>query len=521
MQIEIVTIGNEVLSGRTVDTNFAWLARALERASVQVTWHTTVGDTPEKIGEALKRALERADGVVMTGGLGPTPDDITRRAIATVLARPLQLNEAVLEHVRERAKRSGRRLPASIESMALLPRGAEAWLNPVGSAPGILLLQGDKPVILLPGVPHEMEALATERVVPYLRERTGRTIETFTLRTFGAFESQLHELIGARPQRWSGASLAYLPSYFGVDLRVTVAGANETQAKETAGQAYAELNELVGGLIYAEGERAMEDVVGEVLVARGWRIATAESCTAGLLSKRLTDVPGSSRYFDRGFVAYTNEAKAELLGVSEADLAAHGAVSAAVAGQMAHGARHRAGVDLGVAITGVAGPEGGSAEKPVGTVFVALSSSEGETVRRFQFAGTRATIRERTVQVALDLMRRTLLGLTLDPRIEEEPGKSSRPTPRGAARAVAKSAVLSAPVDTSASAPRAAGPPAPADAAAPAPGAPGRPALVDAVAPAPRATGRSVPGAAGAPPPRPTLRRRAQTPATGEEKPGG
>jgi nicotinamide-nucleotide amidase len=489
MQIEIVTIGNEVLSGRTVDTNFAWLARALERASVQVTWHTTVGDTAEKIGEALKRALERADGVVMTGGLGPTPDDITRKVIATVLARPLQLDEAVLEHVRERAKRSGRRLPASIESMALLPRGAEAWLNPVGSAPGILVLQGEKPVILLPGVPHEMEALATERVVPYLRQRTGRTVETFTLRTFGAFESQLHELIGARPQRWSGASLAYLPSYFGVDLRVTVAGAGESQVKGTAEQAYAELKDLVGGLVYAEGERAMEDVVGEALLKRGWRIATAESCTAGLLSKRLTDVPGSSRYFDRGFVTYTNDAKVELLGVSENDLAAHGAVSAPVAEQMAHGARHRAGVDLGVAITGVAGPEGGSEEKPVGTVFVALSSSEGESVRRFQFAGTRATIRERSVQVALDLARRRLLGLTLDPKVEAEPGTSSRPTPRGAGRPAPRSAV--------------------------------RPGPADAGAPAPRAAGRPAPGAAAVPAPRTAPRRRAQPPEAGEEKKGG
>lgn len=515
MQIEIVTIGNEVLSGRTVDTNFAWLARALERASVQVAWHTTVGDVPEKIGEALKRALERSDGVVMTGGLGPTPDDITRRAIATVLSRPLQLDEAVLAHVRERAKRSGRRLPASIESMALLPRGAEAWLNPVGSAPGILVLQGEKPVILLPGVPHEMEALATERVVPYLRQRTGRSVETFTLRTFGAFESQLHELIGARPQRWTGASLAYLPSYFGVDLRVTVAGANETQVKETAGQAYAELRELVGGLVYAEGERAMEDVVGEALLQRGWRVATAESCTAGLLSKRLTDVPGSSRYFDRGFVTYTNEAKAELLGVSEADLAAHGAVSAPVAEQMAHGARHRAGVDLGVAITGIAGPEGGSAEKPVGLVFVALSSGEGETVRRFQFSGTRATIRERTVQVALDLVRRTLLGLTLDPQIEEPLGASSRPTPRGVARPAAKpaaqpelaEAAAPAPPAADASAPRATGRPVPADA--------------DAGAPAPRAAGRPVPGAPGGPAPRTRLRRRLPPPDDGGEKPGG
>ena len=430
MQIEIVTIGNEVLSGRTLDTNFAWLARALERASVQVAWHTTVGDSADKIGEALKRALERADGVVMTGGLGPTPDDLTRKAVATALVRPLQLDEQVLEHVRERAKRSGRRLPASIESMALLPRGATAWISALGSAPGILMVQGEKPVILLPGVPHEMEALAAEHVIPYLRQRTNRAIETFTLRTLGAFESQLQEVIGTRPQKWAGATLAYLPSYFGVDLRVTVAGSDPSQVREVAERARSELEELVGGLVYAEGERAIEDMVGEALLAQGWRMASAESCTAGLLSKRITDVAGSSRYFDRGFVTYSNDAKVELLGVSEADLAAHGAVSAPVAEQMARGARHRAGVELGVAITGVAGPEGGSEEKPVGTVFIALSSPAGDAVRRFHFSGSRATIRERSVQTALDLVRRVALGLPLDPRLEEgtrSPGTTAGP----------------------------------------------------------------------------------------------
>jgi nicotinamide-nucleotide amidase len=315
-------------------------------------------------------------------------------------------------------------------------------------------------------------------VVPYLRQRTSRAIETFTLRTFGAFESQLHERIGARPQRWTGASLAYLPSYFGVDLRVTVTGPLDSPVKDVAAQAYAELKELAGDLVYAEGERAMEDVVGEALLARGWRIATAESCTAGLLSKRLTDVPGSSRYFDRGFVTYSNEAKVELLGVSEGDLAAHGAVSAPVAEQMAHGARHRAGVDLGVAITGVAGPEGGSEQKPVGTVFVALSTSEGETVRRFQFSGTRATIRERSVQVALDLVRRRLRGLPLEAALEAPPA-----APKPAARA------------------------------------PGRPARAPAAA-APEAGSATEPRASGRPV-RPALRRRAPAPPDGKEKPGG
>ena len=420
MQIEIVTIGNEVLSGRTLDTNFAWLARTLERASVQVAWHTTVGDSAEKIAEALKRALERADGVVMTGGLGPTPDDVTRKAIATALVRPLQLDEQVLEHVRSRAKRSGRKLPALIESMALLPRGATAWISPLGSAPGILIQQGDKPVILLPGVPHEMEALANDHVVPYLRQRTNRAIETFTLRTLGAYESQLHEAIGNLPQGWPGAALAYLPSYFGVDLRVTVTGPEATQVRDVAERAHRELSGIVGGLVYAEDDHTMEEVLGEALLGRGWRIAVAESCTAGLLAKRITDVSGSSRYFDRGFIPYTNDAKVELLGVSEGDLAAHGAVSAPVAEQMARGARHRAGVEVGVGLTGVAGPEGGSDEKPVGTVFIALSSPAGEAVRRFQFAGTRATIRERSAQTALDLVRRSVLGLPLEPQLERQ-----------------------------------------------------------------------------------------------------
>ncbi len=418
MNVEIVTIGNEVLSGRTVDTNFAFLARLLEEASVQVAWHSTVGDSQERIAEGLARALDRADAIVMTGGLGPTPDDVTRKAVATVLGRPLQLDEGVLAAIRERGRRLGRKLPATVETMALIPRGAEVWPNSVGSAPGLLMLQREKPVILLPGVPQEMEALAQEFVVPWLRERTGRTVETFTLRTFGAFESQLHERIGALPDAWAGASLAYLPSWFGVDLRVTVSGSNAALVRDTRVRAYNELLARVRNVVYAEGGTNMEEVVGALLDEKRWTIATAESCTGGLLAKRLTDVPGASRWVERGFVTYSNRSKLELLGVDAATLEVQGAVSAAVAEQMAAGARERAGADVGVGVTGIAGPDGGSEAKPVGLVFIAACTPLGEFVRRLRFPGSRATVRERTAQTALDLLRRHLLELPVDPALD-------------------------------------------------------------------------------------------------------
>lgn len=418
MQIEIVTIGNEVLSGRTLDTNFAFLARALEEISVQVGWHSTVGDTGEKIAEGLTHALGRADAVIMTGGLGPTPDDVTRKAVATVLGRPLQLDETVLEWIRERAKKFARRMPAAVETMALVPRGAEVWRNPEGAAPGVLLLHRDKPVILLPGVPQEMEALAREFVIPWLRERTGRAVEVFTLRTYGLAESVLDERIGTLADGWPGATLAFLPSWFGVDLRVTISAANATAARETRVRAYNELFARVSPVVYAEDGHTMEEVVGATLVERGWRIATAESCTGGLLAKRLTDVAGASRYVERGFVTYANQAKLDLLGVDRAVLEAQGAVSAAVAEQMAEGARERAGVEVGVGITGIAGPDGGTDTKPVGTVFLAVASPLGHAVRLYKLVGSRATIRERAAQTALDLVRRHLLELPVDPALE-------------------------------------------------------------------------------------------------------
>ena len=418
MQVEIVTIGDEVLSGRTLDTNFAYLARALEEASIAVSWHSTVGDAAERITEGLRRALTRADAVVMTGGLGPTPDDLTRKAVASALGRPLQLDEGVLEAIRERIQRLGRKVPASVEAQALLPRGAVAWQNSLGTAPGILIEHEGKPVILLPGVPGEMEALASEYVVPYLRKRSGRAAASFTLRTYGPFETMLQEKIGKLPQKWPSASLAYLPSWFGVDLRVTVEGDDPAAVNEIARRAHEDLMSVVKPVLYAEGGRGMEEVVGELLLERKFHIAAAESCTGGLFAKRLTDTPGSSRYVERAFVTYSNRAKMQMIGVPPETIEAHGAVSAAVAEAMAVGARRTAGVDFGVGITGIAGPDGGSDQKPVGLVFIAVADEQGSAVRKLRFTGTRAAIRERSAQAALDMTRRRLLGLSLEPVLE-------------------------------------------------------------------------------------------------------
>lgn len=415
MQVELITIGNEILSGRTVDTNFAFIARALEEVSVTVGWHTAVGDQADRIGEALRHAVTRADAVVMTGGLGPTPDDITRKAVSSVLGRPLRLDDRVLESIRDMFAKRGRKLPPAIEGQALIPVGAEAWINPLGTAPGILILHAETPIVLLPGVPAEMEALTTQHLVPFMRARTGRAVETFTLRTAGVYESLLHEKIAALPHQWPSASLAYLPSYLGVDLRVTVAGQDPVRVQEVVARAHHDLMELVAPVVYAEGTKHMEEVLGEILTERGWKIATAESCTGGLMAKRLTDVPGSSGWFERGFVTYSNESKVEMLGVEPAAIEKHGAVSQTVAEQMAAGAAARAGVQVGAGITGIAGPDGGTAQKPVGTVFIAAATPAGNASRSLRLHGPRDTIRQRSVQAAFDLVRRLALGLPIDP----------------------------------------------------------------------------------------------------------
>lgn len=416
MRIEIVTIGHEVLSGRTADTNFVHLARRLEEVDAFVERHTTVGDVAADIADALRAALSRAECVVVTGGLGPTPDDLTRGVVADTLGRPLETREEVLEHIRDRVRRAGRPMPASVEEMARVPRGATVWRNSVGSAPGVLIEHEGRFVVLLPGPPSELRAITDEHLLPWLRERSTQEVAVVTLHTFGIFESQLHARIAGLSDGWPEARLAYLPGPGGVDLRVTVSAPRGSgRAEATVTRARTELLARVGDWVHGEDDATMERVVGAALVERGWRLALAESCTGGLIAKRLTDVPGSSEWFERGFITYSNAAKTELLGVAPALLAAHGAVSEEVARAMAVGARGAAGVEVALAVTGIAGPGGGSEQKPVGTVCLAVASGSGDFVRRFQFPGGRTAVRDRSAQMALELLRRHLLGLPPEP----------------------------------------------------------------------------------------------------------
>jgi nicotinamide-nucleotide amidase len=406
---EIVTIGSEILSGDTLDTNFAYLAGRLRETGVDVRWHQTVGDRSEEMADALRLALARADLVVATGGLGPTPDDLTRKVVATVTRRKLVLDDQALAKLRERFARAGIEMPRINETQALVPLGATLVDNPVGSAPGLLVESEGRHLVVLPGVPPEMRAMTDAFVVPWVLERAPRrVIRSLTLRTFGVPESAIAERIGAARLAPGEYALAYLPQAGGVDLRLTVHADRDPEAGETLSRAGETLRGLLGDAVYGEGAEALPALVLEKLRRRGERLAVAESVTGGRVLALLTAVPGASEVLDRGFVTYSDEAKLEHLGVDPALLAEHGAVSEPVARAMAEGARRAAGTAWGLATTGIAGPGGATPGKPVGLVYFAAASAAGTEVRARTLPGDRDGIQERAALGLLNLLRLAL-----------------------------------------------------------------------------------------------------------------
>jgi len=408
LNAEVITIGNEILSGRIVDSNSAFIGARLAGIGIPLAWITSVGDDRDRIAQAFENALARADAVIVTGGLGPTHDDRTKHVFAEQFGRKLVLNEEALERVRERFAHRGIKMPPSNVDQAMVPEGVDALENRWGTAPGLHLEEAGKHVFLLPGVPREMKGLLEHSVIPILkRAGFGRPIVQRTLRTTGISESALYERLKDLP---SIDRIAFLPGLEGVDIHIAVQGDEDPLVREQVQIMAAEVRRRVGGFLYGEGEEGIEAIVGEMLMEKGWRMAVAESCTGGLIAHRLTDVPGSSNYFERGIVAYSNRAKVELLGVPEPLIATYGAVSAPVAEAMASGMCTRSNVDISLSVTGIAGPTGGTKEKPVGLVFMGVSTAGATFSRRFQFGAERWVNKQRIAQTGLDLVRRVLAG---------------------------------------------------------------------------------------------------------------
>ncbi len=409
MNVELLTIGTELLLGFTLDTNAAHIARALGEIGVRVVRRGSVGDRGADIRDAVREALARTGAVITTGGLGPTRDDITKRVVADLFGAPLEFNDDIWERLVERFARMGRVAPSVNRLQADVPRGATVLPNQWGTAPG-LWLEGEAGIaILLPGVPREMRMLLEHEVVPRLTARAGEgVIRSRLVRTSGIPESLLAERLGDIEERVAPLTLAYLPGYDGVDLRLTAWDVTPSEADAMLAAGVAVVRERAGDNVYGEGDADLAAVLLEAARTRGIRMALAESCTGGLVGKRLTDTPGSSDVFVGGVIAYDDAVKIAMLDVPAGQLKTHGAVSEEVACAMALGASLRFGVPLAVAVTGIAGPGGGSEAKPVGTVWLATTLNGGARATGVLLPGSRSEIRMRAAQAALLLALRRL-----------------------------------------------------------------------------------------------------------------
>lgn len=416
MQATVLTIGDELLIGQVRDTNAAWLGEQLTLAGVVVRRMATVGDDEKALQSELRQSLDESDLVVTTGGLGPTDDDKTREAVAGLFGVELAFRENILDDIRERFKLRGRSMPESNRSQAMVPAGFEVLSNRVGTAPGLWreIQQGEAAggmLAVLPGVPYEMKHLFTEEVLPRVRRRGGlRVIVHRTLRTAGMGESGLQEAAGDLSGMLSDTlRLAWLPGPGGVRLRMTAFGSDREEVDGRIAHLEACLRERIGAYVYGANDETLEEVVGHMLRDRSLTVAVAESCTGGYVAHALTNIPGSSVYMAGGVVAYSNRAKVDVLGVSPDALRKHGAVSEVVAVQMAEGVRRRLGANLGLSTTGVAGPAGGTSEKPVGTVWIGYADADGVAAHRLQLVRDRMLNKQLTTTFLLDRVRKNML----------------------------------------------------------------------------------------------------------------
>jgi nicotinamide-nucleotide amidase len=410
---EIIAVGSELLTPTRLDTNSLAITDRLNALGIEVRAKAVVGDRRDDLAAIVRGALARVDVLVLCGGLGPTDDDLTREVVADVLGRPLREDEAITESIRARFARRQLTMPGINRRQAMVPGGATVLANANGTAPGLWIEHGAQIVALLPGPPRELGPMLESEVVPRLSQRvSGHGLYTRAIRLYGRSESHTEEAVRHYYPVWAAQQppieVTILAARGAIDLHLTTRARSETEAAVSLDPATAEAVAALGDDVYSDRGEALEVVVGSLLKARGWRLAAAESCTGGMLLARLTDIPGSSAYVDAGVVCYSNQSKTTWLDVDASLVAQHGAVSEPVAVAMAAGVRLRTGAELGVAITGIAGPGGGSAEKPVGTVVLAVESPLGGAVRTRRMLGGRDLVRAMSVNAALDIVRRHL-----------------------------------------------------------------------------------------------------------------
>ena len=414
MKVGILTIGNELTSGKTQDTNSSYIARELQVQGWPVAVMMSVGDDDAAIKEALDHILSLADALIVTGGLGPTSDDITTAAIGRAFGRKLYTDETCLKHIREIFSQFRLKWTDNNAKQALFPEGAETIFNPVGTAWGFALRVEGKVIAVIPGVPAEVKIMLPEGVIPFFRKafpQAAQHVAARIFKVFGISEAGVDKLLSDIDFKGLGVQIGFYPNFPEIHVQLKVRTSTEAEARARLARAEAEVTDRLRDNIFGHDEQTLEGVVAALLTERGLTLAVAESLTGGLITDRLTDIPGSSKFFERGCVTYSNQSKTDLLGVPEEMLREHGAVSEQTAVRMAEGVRALAGTNLGLSTTGIAGPDGGTAEKPVGTVYVALSDGKDTFCRHYDtFRWDRRRIKVLSSQAALLMVKRYLTG---------------------------------------------------------------------------------------------------------------
>ncbi len=408
---EIITIGDELLIGQTVDTNSAWMAMQLNLAGIRVNRIVSVSDTRDEIVSALDESLARVPLVLITGGLGPTSDDITKQTLAEYFGAKLVTDQQVLADITERITRRGFEMNENNRRQALVPDTCRVLANGAGTAPGMLFEKEGRIIVSMAGVPAEMKHIMQRHVLPLLSARAGRGVIVHkNIMTFGTFEARLAEMLeGFESELPQSVRLAYLPAQGVIKLRLTGSGDDAQEVHRTVDEQVTKLYRIIPEIIYGEDEVTLEEVLGRQLLARDMTISTAESCTGGRIASMITSVPGSSGWYRGSVIAYDNSIKTGILGVNPATISRFGAVSRETAVEMAAGMRQLSGTDFSVAVTGIAGPTGGTPEKPVGTVWIAVASEKGIHAEKHRFGDDRMINISRSANMALNLARKIIL----------------------------------------------------------------------------------------------------------------